>query len=228
MAPVLATLSGVSFAYPGKTGKALEEVSCQLPAGKVVGILGQNGSGKSTFLRLLLGQLAPCQGSLEKAPGRWAYLPESPFLLGELAAAAYVHPLRCAKPRLSELLQLLACADFFRRPGRTLSSGQRRRLELALILASPAQAVALDEPEMGLDLLRLKLLGELFRHMTAQGQSLFLATHAPGHLAAFFDYLLVFAQGRLLYAGSPAEARTSPEFASSPSGEAFLASFSGG
>ncbi|MCS7182781.1 MAG: ATP-binding cassette domain-containing protein [Thermoanaerobaculum sp.] len=227
MAESLASLVNVSYRYPrGKGGWALAEVTVDLPRGVVVGVLGANGAGKTTLLRLLVGQLHPTGGLLRRLPGaRWGWLPDLPCVAGPLPAAAYAGVLGCQEDQLAHTLERFQVQDLWRRPGSRLSTGQRRRLELALLVAGDSEVLVLDEPASGLDPLQVNRLGALLRDQLAVGRSVVVSSHWVRELASCLDFLLVLVGGRLAFAGWQEQLRSQWPLAEplAPEAEEFLA-----
>ena len=184
-APV-AIVAGLSFGYPRQRSDALHDVSFSVGATEWVGLLGPNGGGKTTLLRLLLGQLAPDTGSIEilggpptKTRQRVGYVhqhtgiePTVPasvldvVLLGRLSASTwgprYPQPDRQVALAALEETHTDDLADL---AWRTLSGGQRQRVLIARALASEADLLLLDEPTTGIDIHREKELLRLLERL---------------------------------------------------------------
>ncbi len=179
-------VADLGFRYPRQRDDALHEVSCSVGSTEWVGLLGPNGGGKTTLLRLLLGQLVPDTGSIEILGGpptkkrqRIGYVPQHTgidpsvpasvldvVLLGRLSGSTW-------GPRYSQRDRGLAMAaleethtaDLADRAWRTLSGGQRQRVLIARALASRADLLLLDEPTTGIDIHREKELLRLLEHL---------------------------------------------------------------
>jgi zinc transport system ATP-binding protein len=183
--PVIA-VTDLGFCYPRRRDQVLTEVSFSVGATEWVGLLGPNGGGKTTLLRLLLGQLSPRTGRIEVLGGaparmrqRVGYVPqhasidpsvlasvEDVVLLGRLTGSSW-------GPRYSQLDRALALAaleetntaELSGRAWRTLSGGQRQRVLIARALASRADLLLLDEPTTGIDIHREKELLRLLERL---------------------------------------------------------------
>ena len=156
--------------------------------GEVSAITGPNGSGKTTLLRTLAGLLPPLRGSVERAPGRIAYLPQDPgallhrpTLLAEVAwtlehARPAGRPADVAGGARAALAEF-GLGELAERDPRDLSSGQRQRAALAVILAGGPTIALLDEPTRGMDGLAREALVGAIRRLKAGGCSIVIATH---------------------------------------------------
>jgi len=176
----------LSFRYPRQRDEVLHGVSFAVGATEWVGLLGPNGGGKTTLLRLLLGQLAPCTGNIEILGGsptrmrqKVGYVPqhagidssvpasvEDIVLLGRLSGSSWgpSYPQRDRDLALAALEETHT-ADLADRAWRTLSGGQRQRVLIARALASEADLLVLDEPTTGIDIHREKELLRLLEHL---------------------------------------------------------------
>ena len=141
----------------------LSDVTLQINQGDKIGLIGVNGTGKSTLLRLLAGEEAPDGGSIFCQPGhRAAYLPQNPVFAPE--DTVLEHVLRGAGRDVQEesyrakaILTKLGVTDFGETVGH-LSGGQRKRLAMAAALVRPSEILILDEPTNHLDYERVEWL----------------------------------------------------------------------
>jgi zinc transport system ATP-binding protein len=179
-------ISGVDFSYPRQRGVALSGVDLEVDGTEWVGLLGPNGGGKTTLLRLLLGQLSPSRGRVEVLGGspvrsrhRIGYVPQHDdidptvpasvldiVLLGRLTGSSWGpwYPKRDREAALAALDETgtHGLAD---RAWRTLSGGQRQRVLIARALSSRADLLLLDEPTTGIDIHREKELLRLLERL---------------------------------------------------------------
>jgi len=172
-------VADLSFRYPHRRDEVLKEVGFSIDDTQWVGLLGPNGGGKTTLLRLLLGQLIPKMGSImvlggppTKTRRKVGYVPqhasidssvpasvEDVVLLGRLTRSSWGprYPQRDHDFALAALEETHT-ADLAGRAWRTLSGGQRQRVLIARALASQADLLLLDEPTTGIDIHREKEL----------------------------------------------------------------------
>lgn len=193
----------------GKT-VALEDVSVALPAGAITALLGPNGAGKTTFLRLAAGFLAPTRGRVEllgRDPRDATHTPSFGWLddhgppawmtirtLGKLQREA-VPSFEAA--RFQTLLDQRQISP--KKHYGTLSKGQRRWVQAALLFASASRILFLDEPADGLDPESRHDLYNLLRdHITQHEATAVVATHALADIERVADHITLINKGRLL------------------------------
>ena len=214
------------FRRKGRTGgevHAVKGVDLDVEAGELVGFLGPNGAGKTTTLRMLTTLLKPTAGTatvggrdlLTDPLGvreRIGYVaqgggssPETKVADElELQGRLYRMSKADAIARGAELAEQLDLTGLDQRLTRTLSGGQRRRLDIALGLIHSPGLVFLDEPSTGLDPQSRANLWEHIRRLRAeQGVTVFLTTHYLDEADALSDRLIVIDDGRIVAEGTP-------------------------
>lgn len=169
-----------------------------LPAGGALLLLGANGSGKSSLLRLMAGLAKPAGGELlwedervaadlEAHHGRLQFVGHLDAVKPVLSVAenlAFWAGLRDGgKARVGDALERLGLSELAPLPARLLSAGQRRRLALARLLVAPAALWLLDEPTVGLDRDSVARLTEAIGEHQDRGGRVVIATHLPLSLA---------------------------------------------
>ncbi|MFF3324036.1 ATP-binding cassette domain-containing protein [Streptomyces sp. NPDC002889] len=213
------------FALRGRTVDAVQGIDFDVSAGELVGFLGPNGAGKTTTLRMLTTLLRPTGGTATVAGcdlltdphgvrRRIGYVaqggstwPESRVAEEiELQARLYGLSRAEARRRGALLAERLDLAGLDQRPTKTLSGGQRRRLDIALGLVHEPALVFLDEPTTGLDPQSRANLWDHVRRMRAeQGMTVFLTTHYLDEADALCDRILVTDHGAIVAEGTPDE-----------------------
>ncbi len=195
--------------------KALQDVSVRLRHGERVALVGANGCGKSTMLRLLNGLVQPAGGRIVRdAAARQALLFQRPYMLrttarNNIALGLWLGGLRWAQARTRavQALERVGLADLAGRNGKTLSGGQQQRLALARAWASRPDVLLLDEPTASLDP-RAKhdvesLVAEFTAGALADGGregpvSLVFASHNLGQVKRLATRVIYLEQGRVL------------------------------
>ena len=156
-------------------------ISFALQPGDALLVTGPNGAGKSTLIRIAAGLLSPSAGEVVRTE-RAALLAEQAALDGELsvaAALAFWARLDGGETSVAVALDDLALAPLAQVPVRMLSTGQRRRVAMARVVASGAPLWLLDEPANGLDAAAIARLEALVARHRASGGVVVVATHLP-------------------------------------------------
>jgi ABC-2 type transport system ATP-binding protein len=204
--------------WRGRTVRALDDVSFAVRGGTVCALVGANGSGKSTTLKLCAGLVQPSRGVCEIAgrtpddavrSGRVAYLPEETLLPDFDGARDFLERLAAigglfAKEGAAAVEAALAQAgltEIAAQPLRVLSKGQRQRVALAQALLRQPELVLLDEPASGLDPRAQAGLRELIAAQRTAGRTVVFSAHFLPHLEELCDQLVVLEHGRVLFDG---------------------------
>jgi ABC-2 type transport system ATP-binding protein len=211
---------------------ALREVDLDVPAGTVLGLLGHNGAGKTTAVRILATLALPTTGTARvdgldvvadaaAVRSRIGLAGQSATVDGLLSARANLElvgrlhhlPRALARRRAAELLERLSLAEHADRLVKTLSGGMRRRLDLAATLVATPPVLFLDEPTTGLDPASRNELWELLRELVRDGMTLLLTTQYLDEADRLADEIVLLDRGRVTAAGTPSElkARVSGE-----------------
>ncbi len=208
-------LAGVTKRYGAQ--EALSCVSFSVPKGQVLGLLGQNGAGKTTVMSILTGYLAPTEGEVfidgidlsrrpREAKRRIGYLPEQPPLYDEMTVRDYltfVCRLRevktCDIPaHVAEICEETGLAPVAGRKLQNLSKGYRQRAGLAQALCGNPDILVLDEPTVGLDPKQTAEFRELLRAFHGRHTVVF-SSHILSEVQALCDRVLILHHGKLLY-----------------------------
>ncbi len=202
--------------------RGLDGLILEVPPGQVFGLIGPNGSGKTTTIKLLLGLIFPSFGSAEvlghrpgslAAKSRIGYLPEEialpRFLTGEEALEFYGRlfdlPRETRRKRIASLLELVGMKAPARRQIRTYSKGQARRIGLAQALINDPDLVILDEPTSGMDPIGSREIKDLILRLKEQGKTVLLSSHLLADVEDVCDRLALLERGRVRMMGTVAE-----------------------
>ena len=203
MSPPVIALRNVSFAYDSTP--VLQDVSLEVPERDFACMVGPNGGGKTTLLKLLLGLLAPTRGEIrvfggapERARTRIGYMPQHAqtdprfpvsvadvVLMGRLGRAEILGPYRRAHREAAwRALREVGLDDLRRRPFGDLSGGQRQRVLIARALAAEPELLLLDEPTSNLDAPAESELNELLRRLNER-MTIVMVSHDLGFVSRF-------------------------------------------
>jgi sulfate/thiosulfate transport system ATP-binding protein len=203
---------------------ALDDVSLEVPTGRLTALLGPSGGGKSTLLRIIAGLEFPDYGSVEIEGREATWLPPQKRSVGFVFQhyAAFKHlsvyrnvafgleirrrPKKEIKQRVTELLELVHLENFATRLPSQLSGGQRQRMALARALAVQPEVLLLDEPFGALDAMVRKELRDWLRrlHDEVHVTTIFV-THDQEEALEVADELVVINDGRIEQVGSPTD-----------------------
>ena len=221
-------ITDLSFAYDKRP--VLKGVNLRLKSGEVVGLIGPNGMGKSTLVKLAAGLLRPDSGAVKlfgRPPGDWrrrdlarvlalvpqgAYLPPT-FTVWEsalLGRTPYFGFLGMARERdrgvTRRALEWVGIAHLADRLVGELSGGERQRVVLARALAQEPHCLLLDEPTTHLDIHHQVAILSLVRQLAAQeGLAVLTVLHDLNLAATFADRLVLLVDGQVVAQGTPAE-----------------------
>jgi energy-coupling factor transport system ATP-binding protein len=177
----------------------LESLSLDGRSGEVVALVGPNGGGKTTLLRTIAGLLTPLSGTVNRAPGRVAYLPQNPMaLLHRPTVTAEVAWTLRGETQSADAVTLIAELGLARladRDPRDLSTGERQRAAIAAVLAGAPYIALLDEPTRGMDDAARDALCRVILRMRDAGCSIVLATHDKNLAAAVADRSIAVGSG---------------------------------
>ncbi len=211
--PVPVAVRGLAKRYAAH--QAVVDVSFDVPAGTVTALLGGNGAGKSTTLRLMLA-LARGAGETRYAGRLLRDHPDPRRTVGAFLGAPAFHPgrtprnhLRClaggagiSPRRVDEVLEQLGMTRFATVPPKRCSTGMRQRLGIAAALLADPSVLVLDEPGNGLDPHAVIGMRDLVREHAARGGTVLLATHVLSEVELVADRAVVVADGRVVREGT--------------------------
>jgi ABC-2 type transport system ATP-binding protein len=207
-------LVGVSKAYRRRL--ALDGLDLAVPAGGVFGLLGQNGAGKTTALRCMLGLVRPTSGvcrilgadsgrDLHRVIGRVGALIETPGLTPTISGRRNLALLarldKIGKAGVDQALRTAGLADRADDPVNTYSLGMRQRLGIAAALLRDPEIVVLDEPSNGLDPAGIADIRRLLLRLATEGRTVIVSSHLLDEVEKTCDRVAVIDAGRCVAAG---------------------------
>ncbi|MBS7633393.1 ABC transporter ATP-binding protein [Candidatus Bathyarchaeota archaeon] len=213
----------LSKIYRGKEPvEALKEVSFSVAKGELFTLLGQNGAGKTTFLRIISTQLLQTGGEAsvlgydvltqpEQVRRHISIVPQDVATYGNFTPweyAYYFSMLRGmttskAKEDAERALKAVELWDLRNRPCATLSGGEKKRAIIASALSSNADVYMLDEPTSGLDAVARRNVWAVLREIVEEGKTILLTTHIMEEAEMVSDRLAIIHKGSVVAEGSP-------------------------
>ncbi|AKJ65582.1 ABC transporter ATP-binding protein [Kiritimatiella glycovorans] len=199
--------------------RAVDDVSFEVRRGEVFGLLGPNGSGKTTAIKMILGLLHPTSGSLEvlgrpprdvRAKHELGYLPEESALYPYLSAEETLHfygklfdlPREERRRRVDQLVDMTGLAAARHRPVGEFSKGMTRRVGLAQALINDPALILLDEPTSGLDPLGRRQVKDIIRTLASRGKSVLVSSHLLAEIEDVCDRIAILYDGRIRASGA--------------------------
>ncbi len=204
---------------------AVDDVSFKIEAGEIVGLLGHNGAGKTTIMKMLTGFLEPTRGSVEinghdmerqrRLAQSWVgYLPENCPLYPEMSVVEfldYAAELKgvCGAERTQAIKEAIASTELGEKamePISSLSRGYRQRVGVAQAILHKPQIVILDEPTNGLDPSQIRHMRDLIKRL-AEKATIIISTHILQEVAAVCGRVIVINRGKLALDSSLSDLR---------------------
>jgi len=171
-------VEGLAFKYGSR--KIIDGLNLKVLKGMVLCVLGGNGVGKSTLLKLLAGILKPYRGRIY-VDGPAFYIPQKPiywFHSGSVFKELQIYSRTRDRPsKLSDVVSMFNLKDLIDRDPHTLSVGEARRLSMALAYLSPSNIILFDEPTIGLDRPSVSILMNLVNELRFEGRTIIMASH---------------------------------------------------
>ena len=195
---------------------AVENLNLQIRRGEIVGMLGHNGAGKSTTLKMIAGLVEPTSGQVQvmgydmqkeniKVKQRTGYLPEESSLYEAMTARQYLlffselyqMPRQKALARIDQLLDSLGLAEKNKLTGE-FSKGMKRKTAIARALLHNPDLLILDEPSSGLDPLTSFFIINYLKTLKQEGKTIILSAHNLFHMESICDRVGIIKNGKLL------------------------------
>lgn len=206
--------------------QALQDLSLTIEAGEILGLLGHNGAGKTTSMKLILGLLAPSRGEVRvfgQLPSlrggaqrrQIGFLPENvsfyQHLSGRAALRYFARLKRVPAADLDALLERVGLSHAADRKVKTYSKGMRQRLGLAQALLGAPRLLMLDEPTVGLDPTATAEFYSMLDELRGRGSTVILSSHVLAGIEGHIDRAAILGRGRLLAVGSLDELRVAAD-----------------
>ena len=207
---------------------AAKDISFEVQKGEVFGLLGTNGAGKSTTIKMLCGLIKPTRCSIKigevdlqrmplKAKSLMGYLPENPLIYDKLTGAETLELIGKLRKLSNNMIQqrvkyyseTLGLGEQIYHEVGTYSKGMRQKLAIAMTLIHDPEMILLDEPASGLDPKYTKLLKDWIRNLSANGKTILLSTHIIEMAETLCNRIGVIDQGKLMALGTVNEIQTS-------------------
>lgn len=216
----------VTKLYKGATKPALDNVSLQVDSGRVFTLLGRNGAGKTTFVRICATQLGLTHGKIEvlgydvaRQPKQIrdliSVVPQEGRPLRALTPWDHVYnwlqirgeSRESAREKTEVMLRKLELYEVKDRPAMNLSGGMKQKILVAMAMAADAQLLFLDEPTIGLDPVSRRQVWSAINEWKGKGQSILLTTHYMDEAEMLSDYIVIVDKGRIIAQGTIQELR---------------------
>ena len=208
--------------YGGRA--VVDRVSFYLTQGEIVGLLGRNGAGKTTSFRMTIGMILPDEGTVmfegmdvtrmpmyKRAQHGMGYLSQEPSIFQRLSVRDNLNAILETRPmtrrqrneKADELLEQFGLTPLQRQLARTLSGGERRKLEIARALVTHPTMILLDEPFSGVDPIAVEDLQREIRRLRERKISVLLTDHNVRETLSVTDRSYIIDNGRVLREGAP-------------------------
>jgi ABC-2 type transport system ATP-binding protein len=195
--------------------RALNKVNLEVYEGEVFALLGPNGSGKTTTMKLLLGIMFPTEGRVEvfgKSPRTVeikkdvGFMPEESYLYRFLNAdetlSFYANLMgldsKTRKKRIDEVLEMVGLIEARKRRTREYSKGMSRRIGMAQVLLKDPKLVVLDEPTIGLDPMGAREIKDVVLELKERGKTVVLSSHLLADVQDICDRIAILHRGDLI------------------------------
>ena len=215
-------LKNIRKVYGSKV--AVEGLTLSIGAGSMFGLLGPNGSGKTSSIRMMIGMTMPDSGSVSlfdkpfsrAALGRIGYLPEERGLykkmkvLDQLVFLGCLHGLDAttARKRSIAWCERLLIADTINKKTEELSKGMQQKIQFIAALLHEPELIIMDEPFSGLDPVNAALLMDTLSQLRREGRAILFSTHRMDQVEKMCDAIALISRGKLMFAGTMREIKS--------------------
>ena len=217
---------GVSKTYKGLSQTALNNVSLKAERGRIYTLLGRNGAGKTTFVRICATQLMPTSGKIEvlgydvirdanRVRNLISIVPQEGRPLRALTPWDHVYnwlqirgeKKQIAREKTEEILRMLDLYEVKDRPAMNLSGGMKQKVLVAMAMSVDAELLFLDEPTIGLDPVSRRQVWAAIKDWKRKGKSILLTTHYMDEAEVLSDNIVIIDNGKIIARGTVKELR---------------------
>ena len=205
---------------------AVDGITLDVGPGEIHGFLGPNGAGKTTTLRMIAGLLKPTSGRIavnghdmsaapERAKGSLGFIPDRPFIYDKLTSGEFLRfhaglyglDGDGVDGRVHEMLDLFELRRWEHELVESFSHGMKQRLVMCAAFLHRPQAIAVDEPMVGLDPRGARLIKDVFRRMSERGVAILMSTHTLEVAQEMCQRISIILKGRIIAQGTVDEVR---------------------
>jgi len=200
---------------------AVQDLTLAVPPGEIYGLIGPNGSGKTTTVKMLAGLYRPTAGRIlidgvdlgaapERAKRALGYVPDEPFVYDKLSGREFLHlvgelygvPRPAREARVARLLERFPLAGALDAYAESYSRGHKQKLAILAALLHEPRVLVVDEPIVGLDPESAIAAREIFRDFAARGGAVLLCTHSLGFAEGLCHRVGLLQRGALIQEGT--------------------------
>ena len=214
----------LSKIYHRSRTQALSDITITIGRGEIFTLLGRNGAGKTTFLRIAATQLMPSKGRISvlghdvrdeplQIRSKIAVVPQEGSTIGPLTPWDHVYLTLLARgmsrnqahERSEKTIERLELTEYRNQPADSLSGGLKQRVRVAMAVATDAELIFLDEPTLGLDAVTRRRIWGVLNEIQKEGRSILLTTHYIDEAEILSNNVAIIDHGKMVLSGSPAE-----------------------
>lgn len=203
---------------------AVDNLSITIPKGEIFGFIGPNGAGKTTTIKMMGGIMDPTSGSIEicgismkdepeKAKKNIGFIPDRPYLYEKLTGKEFLRFIgdlygvnsNSFPAKAREKLKMFSLLSWADELIESYSHGMKQRLIMAAALLHDPEVIIVDEPMVGLDPVAVRMVKDLFKHLSRQGLTIFMSTHTLKIAEDLCDRIGIINKGILIASGTPGE-----------------------
>ena len=213
----------LSKIYHRSRTQALSDITLTIGRGEIFTLLGRNGAGKTTFLRIAATQLMPSKGRISvlghdvrdeplQIRSKIAVVPQEGSTIGPLTPWDHVYLTLLARgmsrnqahERSEKTIERLELTEYRNQPADSLSGGLKQRVRVAMAVATDAELIFLDEPTLGLDAVTRRRIWGVLNEIQKEGRSILLTTHYIDEAEILSNNVAIIDHGKMVLSGSPA------------------------